>query len=72
MTFGLSASDAEGDALSWWFDAENDTQPEASGVGDPPATLGHTYLVPGNYTASLRVSDGNLVTWRTVPITVTV
>ena len=45
--------DAEGSALSYFWDFENDTNIDAAGI-----TATHAYLMSGMYTAVLYVSDG--------------
>ncbi|MFO1533756.1 MAG: PKD domain-containing protein, partial [Thermoplasmatota archaeon] len=71
VTFTLDASDADGDSLSWTFDADNDTIPDASGGSDDlPATVTWPYAMPGAYTASLVIDDGQAQDVQTLAITV--
>lgn len=57
VNFTLDASDADGDALSWTFDADGDGTPEANGTA-LPATVQHTFNETGEFRAELAVSDG--------------
>ena len=52
VAFTVSASDADGDPLtySWTF---------GDGAVGSGASASHTYTVPGNYTATVTVSDGH-------------
>jgi cytochrome c len=65
VQFAVTATDADEDALtySWDFDGEGD---EDSTQEDPS----HTYTAAGTYNAKLTVSDGELDTTRTIPVTV--
>ena len=48
--------DRDGPLASWTLDF-GDGSPAASGDGDPPATIAHTYAKPGTFTATLTVHD---------------
>jgi PKD repeat protein len=49
-------SDRDGPLASWTLDFGDGT-PAATGDGDPPATVAHTYATAGTFTATLTVRD---------------
>jgi hypothetical protein len=55
VTFSLSASDADGDALSWTLVFGDGNQTTGMAL---PATVVHSYTTPGSRTATFSVSDG--------------
>ncbi len=70
VTFDLDGMDADGDAVTWTFDADGDGTPDAEGT-DLPATAAHTYSAVGNFSALLVVSDGTDATEANLTIVVT-
>lgn len=73
VTFTLAASDADGDALSYAFDADG-PGPLAAVAGTNatfPLRLNATYPTPGLYNASLSVSDGRATTVAHLAVNVT-
>jgi PKD repeat protein len=50
------SADREGPLASWTLDFGDGTPP-ASGTGDPPASIPHTYAAAGTFTATLTVKD---------------
>lgn len=59
VNFTLNAKDADGDAMTWTFDANGDGKADKTGKStDFPAKANYTYSAKGNYTASFTVSDG--------------
>jgi PKD repeat protein len=71
VTFTLDAKDADGDNLTYTFDADGQAPLEKSGSGPFPVTLLHRFEEAGNYTATFQVSDGTNSTTRTVLVQVT-
>jgi PKD repeat protein len=69
VTFTLVGTDADGDALTWTFDADGDNSPETEGDA-LPAEYVHSYEVAGAYNATLAVGDGQALTVVNVTITV--
>lgn len=57
VEFTLEGADADGDALTWMFDADEDGTIDAEGT-DLPATVSFNYTTEGVYNATLTVSDG--------------
>lgn len=68
VTFTLSGSDADGDNLTWSFDA-GDGNTTANGTS-LPATVNVTYAAVGNHSATLTVSDGTNETVQTFLVSV--
>ena len=57
VSFSTAGSrDPEGPLASWTLDFGDGT-PAATGTGDPPATVAHTYATAGTFTATLTVRD---------------
>ena len=65
VAFNVSATDADGDALTYSWDFDGDGT-EDSTVEDPS----HTYTAPGVYEAEVTVSDGEAERSQTVTVTV--
>ena len=65
VDFGVSATDADGDTLTYSWDFDGDGT-EDSTVEDPS----HTYTAPGVYEAEVTVSDGEAERSQTVTVTV--
>ncbi|MBI2931917.1 MAG: PKD domain-containing protein [Planctomycetes bacterium] len=65
VQFTASASDPEGDPLSYAWDFDGNGAYDATG-----ATAGHTYEMAGPYTARLRVRDGANTVTRDLLVTV--
>lgn len=71
VSFDLDAEDAEGDSLTWSFDADGDGTAELSGSGaDLPANYTHLYTAAGVYNATFLASDGALEANKTIAIEV--
>lgn len=57
VTFATAGTgDRDGPLASWTLDFGGGS-PAASGTGDPPATIAHTYAKAGTFTATLTVRD---------------
>lgn len=57
VSFSTAGSgDRDGPLASWTLDFGDGT-PAATGTGDPPATVAHTYATAGTFTATLTVRD---------------
>lgn len=69
VTFDLAGDDADGDDLTWTFDADGDGETDADGAS-LPAAFNFTYDEVGNYTATLTVSDAEDSATANVTITV--
>ncbi|MES2155892.1 MAG: hypothetical protein V4510_12225 [bacterium] len=69
INFTLGASDADGDALSWTFDANSDGTKEDSGT-DLPKTVAFSYAQAGTSNATFRVTDGRLESVFVVAVTI--
>ena len=65
VAFNVTATDADGDALTYSWDFDGDGT-EDSAVEDPS----HTYTAPGVYEAEVTVSDGEAERSQTVTVTV--
>ncbi len=65
--FEVSATDVDGDALTYYFDFESDGMFDVSG---PNSTATHAYGDDFNGTATVRVSDGNLSAWANTTVIV--
>lgn len=61
VSFDLTGEDADGDNLTWSFDADGDGEADADGA-ELPASFEYVYDEPGNYTAVLNVSDAEVST----------
>lgn len=73
VNFTLQASDADGDALTYTFRADNLTPAtEQTGSGPFPVVLNHTYAAAGTYNATVTVSDGKAEATRTLAVNITV
>ena len=72
VSFDASGSTGGNSAISSWDLSYGDGTPDATGTGAPPSpTVRHVYSQPGNYTATLNVSNQNgLSDIYTVTITV--
>ena len=57
VTFTMTASDPDGTIATWTLDAHTDGTLDYTGSGTPPSTQQHIYHTPGNYTATLTVTD---------------
>jgi PKD repeat protein len=58
VRFDGSASHADG-GIAHWRLSFGDGSPDATGTGDPPASLVHTYTTAGTFTAALVTTDGS-------------
>jgi PKD repeat protein len=65
VAFTASATDANGDELSYSWDFDGDGTEDADG-----ANAAHTYTGVGTHAATVTVSDGEATATRTVPISV--
>ena len=65
VAFNVSATDADGDALTYSWDFDGDGTQDST-VEDPS----HTYTAPGVYEAEVTVSDGDAQRSQAVTITV--
>ena len=65
VAFGVTATDADGDALTYSWDFDGDGTADST-VEDPS----HTYTAPGVYEAEVTVSDGEAERSQTVTVTV--
>lgn len=72
VTFTCNATDSDGVIASWTLDVESDGHSEFGSDGAPPVYQDYTYILPGNYTARLRVTDDDgAVSFATVNLSVT-
>jgi hypothetical protein len=72
VTFNLTASDIDGDNLTWTFDADGNGSAEANGTGAQlPLSIQFNYTSAGSYNATFNVTDGRLATQAVLVITVT-
>lgn len=65
--FTLNGTDPDGDNVTWTLHFGDNTT--AANGTTLPASVNHTYAAPGNYSANLTVSDGNLTNSYTVNVT---
>ena len=57
VNFTMTTSDPDGTIATWTLDVHTDGTIEYNGSGTPPSTQQHIYHTPGNYTATLTVTD---------------
>lgn len=57
VAFAINGTDPDGDALTWWLDADGDGEKDAEG-DSLPANASHEYSAEGNHSATAWVSDG--------------